>query len=148
MVEQDDRARADAVAELLAPVKVDEHPGEVHGVAQLWARGLGMDGRGTQQGCGQQGPGEGAFQDTHWLSSLSGMVSCFFFSIPLSGGMHLSAPPHADALPAQSPQPAGPVAVAELDALYTCVGEKKRHVRRAYVFARLTTGQPRSGHRW
>ena len=32
---------------------------------------------------------------------------------------------HADALPAQPPQPAGPVEVAELDELYTFVGEKK-----------------------
>ena len=32
---------------------------------------------------------------------------------------------HADALPAQPPQPAPPVAVAELDELYTFVGDKK-----------------------
>jgi transposase-like protein len=32
---------------------------------------------------------------------------------------------HADALPAQPPQPDNPVAVAELDELYTFVGDKK-----------------------
>ena len=32
---------------------------------------------------------------------------------------------HADALPAQPPQPDGPVETAELDALYTVVGPKK-----------------------
>jgi transposase-like protein len=32
---------------------------------------------------------------------------------------------HADALPAQPPQPTGPLAVAELDELYTFIGHKK-----------------------
>ena len=32
---------------------------------------------------------------------------------------------HADALPAQPPQPAGPVETAELDEVYTFVGHKK-----------------------
>jgi transposase-like protein len=32
---------------------------------------------------------------------------------------------HADALPAQPPQPDGPVETAELDELYTFVGQKK-----------------------
>jgi hypothetical protein len=32
---------------------------------------------------------------------------------------------HADALPAQPPQPAGPLEVAELDELYTFIGHKK-----------------------
>src|SRR5918911_4667741 len=32
---------------------------------------------------------------------------------------------HANALPDQPPQPASPVAVADLDALYTFVGDKK-----------------------
>ena len=32
---------------------------------------------------------------------------------------------HADALPAQPPQPASPVAVADRDELYTFVGDKK-----------------------
>jgi transposase-like protein len=32
---------------------------------------------------------------------------------------------HADALPDQPPQPAGPVEVAELDELYTFIGHKK-----------------------
>ena len=31
---------------------------------------------------------------------------------------------HADTLPAQPPQPEGPVAVAELDELYTFIGQK------------------------
>ena len=53
VVEQDDRACAGAMANLVAPVKVDEHPREVHGVAQLRAGGLCMGGRGTQQGYGQ-----------------------------------------------------------------------------------------------
>jgi transposase-like protein len=32
---------------------------------------------------------------------------------------------HAEALPAQPPQPAGPLEVAELDELYTFIGHKK-----------------------
>jgi len=37
---------------------------------------------------------------------------------------------HADAVPERPPQPAGPVETAELDELYTYVGQKKRCLRR------------------